>query len=92
MPAALLLPGHNGQARLLLAWCAISRAGWRSRATCPLCGNPTRRAPGVIDEPVEAVIDEGGSINHVKADTKLKDCALAATLRFPLPPMTSPGA
>jgi len=34
------------------------------------------------------VIAEGGSINHVKADTELKDRTLAATLRFPLPPAT----
>jgi hypothetical protein len=51
-----------------------------------------RHLPDVIDELVEAVIDEGGSIDHVEADTKLKDYTSAATLRFPLPPMTSPGA
>ena len=38
---------------------------------CPLCGAPTRRTADVIDELVEAVIHEGGSIHHVRADTRL---------------------
>jgi peptide chain release factor subunit 1 len=32
------------------------------------------------------VIDEGGSIKHVGADTVLKEHLVAASLRFPLPP------
>lgn len=66
------------------------QSGWLALEgdTCPLCGNPTRRVPDVIDELVEAVITEGGSISHVTADTELKHYTLAATLRFPLPPMT----
>jgi peptide subunit release factor 1 (eRF1) len=66
------------------------QSGWLALEgdTCPLCGNPTRRVPDVIDELVEAVISEGGSISHVNADTELKDHTLAATLRFPLPSMT----
>jgi peptide chain release factor subunit 1 len=39
-----------------------------------------------VDELVEVVIDEGGSIEHVYADTVLKECVVAAALRFPLPP------
>jgi hypothetical protein len=54
--------------------------------TCPLCGNPTRRTPDVIDELVAAVIDEGGSARHVEADTKLSEYLVAAELRFQLPP------
>jgi peptide chain release factor subunit 1 len=53
---------------------------------CPVCGRATRRAPDVIDELVEAVIDEGGSIHHVPADTGLGDRLVAASLRFELPP------
>jgi peptide chain release factor subunit 1 len=53
--------------------------------TCPLCGNPTRRTPDVIDELVAAVIDEGGSARHVEADTKLSEYLVAAELRFQLP-------
>jgi len=44
----------------------------------------------VIDELVEAVMADGGSIEHVLADTTLKQHMVAASLRFPLPPM--PGA
>jgi len=64
------------------------QSGWLalSGSTCPFCGNPTRPAPDVIDELVEAVIDEGGSIRHVEEDTDLKEYLVAAALRFPLPP------
>jgi hypothetical protein len=43
----------------------------------------------VIDELVQAVIDESGSIEHVEADTPLREHTLAAALRFPLPPENS---
>ena len=54
--------------------------------TCPLCERPVRRVPDIIDELIEVVIDEGGSIKHVGADTVLKEHLVAASLRFPLPP------
>ncbi len=54
--------------------------------TCPLCERPVRRVPDIIDELVEVVIDEGGSIKHIGADTVLKEHLVAASLRFPLPP------
>jgi peptide chain release factor subunit 1 len=53
---------------------------------CPLCGRPTRETPDVIDELVETVIDEGGAIHHVRAETKLKQLLVAASLRFALAP------
>ena len=53
---------------------------------CLLCGRPARRAADIVDELVEVVIDEGGSIEHVSADTALKEYVVAASLRFPLPP------
>lgn len=62
--------------------------------TCPVCGEQTRRAPDVVDELVQVVIDEGGSIEHISAETDLRQHVLAADLRFPLPPLpdgTSPG-
>ncbi|HEY2653110.1 MAG TPA: hypothetical protein VGI50_14380 [Solirubrobacteraceae bacterium] len=64
-------------------------SGWfaTSGDACPLCGGPTRRTPDVIDELVEAVIDEGGSIHHVRADTELREQLTAARLRFALPPI-----
>ena len=63
-------------------------SGWLalSRDACPLCGKPTRHTPDVIDELVAAVIDEGGRVSHIKADTKLNEYLVAADLRFPLPP------
>jgi peptide chain release factor subunit 1 len=63
-------------------------SGWLALAghVCPLCGKPARHAPDVIDELAQAVIDEGGSIKHVEAGTKLVDHVVAAHLRFPLPP------
>jgi hypothetical protein len=45
-----------------------------------------RRAADIVDELVQVVIDEGGSIEHVRADTALKEYLVAASLRFALPP------
>ncbi len=53
---------------------------------CGVCGQPTRKTGDVIDELVEAVIDTGGSVEHVMAETPLREHAAAADLRFPLPP------
>jgi peptide subunit release factor 1 (eRF1) len=66
-------------------------SGWLALTgdTCPICGKPTRHTPDVIDELVQAVIDESGSIEHVEADTPLREHTLAAALRFPLPPENS---
>jgi peptide chain release factor subunit 1 len=66
--------------------CDESRWLAASGDVCPVCGNPTRRTPDVIDELVAVVIDEGGSARHVEADTKLSEYLVAAELRFPLPP------
>jgi peptide chain release factor subunit 1 len=60
--------------------------------TCPLCDRPTRQAPDVIEELVEAVIDDSGSIHHVPADTPLGERPVAAALRFQLPPAPVAGA
>jgi peptide chain release factor subunit 1 len=53
---------------------------------CPICGRALRRTPDVLDELVQSVIDEGGGVEHVTADTALREHDTAATLRFPLPP------
>jgi hypothetical protein len=65
-----------------------NESGWlgESAQTCPVCGNQTRHVPDVIDELVTAVIEDGGAIKHVKAETALADHLVAARLRFPLPP------
>ncbi|HSZ48637.1 MAG TPA: hypothetical protein VK823_25095 [Streptosporangiaceae bacterium] len=66
--------------------CEDSRWLALSGDTCPLCGKLAQHTPDVIDELVQAVVDEGGSIEHVDVDTPLKEHTLAAALRFPLPP------
>jgi peptide chain release factor subunit 1 len=53
---------------------------------CPLCGRALRRTPDILDELVQAVIDDGGGVEHVAADTPLRDHITTASLRFQLPP------
>ncbi|MCU7728402.1 hypothetical protein ODJ79_32225 [Actinoplanes sp. KI2] len=64
------------------------RSGWLalSGETCPLCGEPTRPSGDIINDLVEAVIDESGSVEHVATDTELRTHVAGALLRFPLPP------
>jgi peptide chain release factor subunit 1 len=52
---------------------------------CPVCGDPLRRTPDVIDELGEAVVDEGGSVSTVRVETQLGELLTACTLRFELP-------
>jgi len=52
---------------------------------CPVCGDPIRSTPDVIDELGEAVVDEGGSVRTVRVETKLDELLTACTLRFELP-------
>jgi Bacterial archaeo-eukaryotic release factor family 10 len=63
-------------------------SGWLalSGQTCPLCGRTTRSTPDVLDELVQAVVDDSGSVRHIRAETRLSDVETAAELRFPLPP------
>jgi peptide chain release factor subunit 1 len=64
------------------------QSGWLalSGEVCPLCGNPTRRTPDVIDELAEVVINEGGTIRHVNSGSaRLLAHDTGADLRFPLP-------
>jgi len=65
--------------------------GWLGVAgvSCPVCGYATRAVPDVIDEMAAAVVDAGGLVDHVDADTPLRDHLVAALLRFPIP---APGA
>jgi peptide chain release factor subunit 1 len=60
--------------------------------TCPVCASTLRATPDVIDELVEAVIDESGTVEHVDADTELTQHTVIASLRFPLPPEPEPAA
>ncbi|MES4888273.1 hypothetical protein [Streptomyces sp. NPDC096012] len=58
----------------------------RSGKTCPLCGEPLREVPEVIDELAETVIDDGGEVRHVDTETELRTHQAGALLRFELPP------
>jgi peptide chain release factor subunit 1 len=62
------------------------RCGWlgRDEEDCPVCGEPTRKTPDVIDEMAAAVVDTGGRVEHVYAETELDRHVVAARLRFPV--------
>jgi peptide subunit release factor 1 (eRF1) len=77
------------QEAVLVPGVVCDRDRWMalSGESCPLCGGPVRAAPDVVYELVQFVMDEGGSVEHVSADTVLKEHTVAATLRFPLPPL-----
>ncbi|MFF7973515.1 hypothetical protein [Streptomyces sp. NPDC007905] len=57
----------------------------RSGKTCPLCGEPLREVPDVIDELAGTVIDDGGEVRHVDTETELRTQQAGALLRFELP-------
>ena len=83
--AVQLLLVHDGAAGPGVM-CDQSRWLALSGEACPMCGRSTRHVPDIIDELVTAVIDDGGSVEHVQADTELRQHLVAARLRFPLPP------
>jgi peptide chain release factor subunit 1 len=66
---------------------ACSNCGWLGLEgeECPVCAHPTSKVPDVIDEMAAAVIDAGGRVEHVYADTELSRHVVAALLRFPVP-------
>ncbi len=73
--------------------CDQSRWLARPGQVCPLCGNPTRPAPDVIDELAQVVINEGGAIRHINSGgARLVDHDIGADLRFPLPEPPADGA
>jgi peptide chain release factor subunit 1 len=67
---------------------ACDNCGWLGTggATCPVCASDLRQTPDVLDELVQAVIDESGTVEHVVADTPLTEHVAIASLRFPVPP------
>jgi peptide chain release factor subunit 1 len=96
-----LWAGSVGAVRALLIQDGVIAAGvvcdqshWLGTegAACPVCGRPTRPTPDVIDELAEAVIERDGAVEHVLAETELKEHLVAAELRFPLPPLPDPAS
>jgi peptide chain release factor subunit 1 len=61
--------------------------GWLSTRAgeCPVDGNPIRATPDVIDDMAAKVLDASGHVEHVWAETPLRDHTAAALLRFPVP-------
>jgi hypothetical protein len=72
---------------------ACDNCGWLglSGEGCPVCGSTLRHTPDVLDELVEAVVSESGTVEHVRADTPLREHVTVAALRFPVPPEPRPG-
>jgi hypothetical protein len=50
-----------------------------------VCGEQTRRTEDIIDELVQAVIEQDGSVAHLSAETELRQHLVTASLRFALP-------
>ena len=53
---------------------------------CPVCGNPTRHTPDVLNELAAAVIETGGSARQITADLMPAEYLAAAKLRLQPPP------
>jgi peptide chain release factor subunit 1 len=66
---------------------ACDNCGWLGLDgdPCPVCAHETRATADVIDEMAAAVIDAGGQVEHVYAETPLSEHVVAALLRFPVP-------
>lgn len=52
---------------------------------CPVDGHPTRQTADVIDDGAAKVLEASGHVEHVWADTSLREHTVAALLRFPVP-------
>jgi peptide chain release factor subunit 1 len=65
--------------------CDRSRWFAVSGGRCPVCGGTTRHTDDVLDELAEAVVEQGGSVHHVRAESALEELIAACTVRFDLP-------
>ena len=65
--------------------CDRSRWFAVSGELCPVCGEQTRATDDVLDELADAVVEEGGKVHHVRAETELRELIVACSLRFQLP-------
>jgi peptide chain release factor subunit 1 len=66
---------------------ACDNCGWLGLEgdTCPIDGYATRESRDIVDDMAARVLDASGGVEHVYANTPLRDHALAALLRFPVP-------
>jgi peptide chain release factor subunit 1 len=62
------------------SWLGVTRP-----SACPVCGGSPRSTPDIVDEAAAAVIDAGGEVEHVYADTPLRQHVVASLTRFPVP-------
>jgi peptide chain release factor subunit 1 len=94
---ACLAAGTASAVRLLLVQDGASAAGrgcaecgWLGLEgeLCPVCGAKTSAHDDVVEELAARVIDDGGSVMRVVAETPLKQRVVAAALRFPPPPIS----
>jgi len=83
----------GGEARAVTPGVACDHCGWISvrGAICAHCGREVRPVADILDELTEAVINEGGSINHVKVPTELRQHLVGAMLRLRLAPRPETG-
>ncbi len=82
----------NGQVHTLIVqeeWTVpgvvCRNCGWLGREgeACPVCGSKTDEVEDLVDEMVELAVYFGGRVEHVFADSKLKDHGhIGALLRF----------
>jgi peptide chain release factor subunit 1 len=88
-----LQAGSIGAVRTLVVEDQVSAAGVVCEAcgwlglcgrTCAACECPVRQSDDIIDELVESVIDQGGSVRRVRVDSPLRGWTAAASLRFSL--------
>jgi peptide chain release factor subunit 1 len=72
---------HDG-ARAEGAICSHCGALSQPALTCIECGHGTVPVPELLESLARSVVDAGGSVEHVMAQTRLVDDQVAATLRF----------
>jgi peptide chain release factor subunit 1 len=58
--------------------------GWLGRhgPACAACACPVRHSDDVIDELIESVVDQGGTVRRIRVDTALRGWTVAASLHF----------
>jgi peptide chain release factor subunit 1 len=72
---------HDG-VRAEGAICSHCGALSQPALTCIECGHETVPVPELLESLARSVVDAGGSVEHVMAQTRLVDDEVAATLRF----------